>query len=80
MKAIAPRLVSKFVSTYDKLFDGYTPEQISPHESAEQFWSNLLSLEINQPQLGRKFREVSKDEFLTRLKVCPLLTASPDTA
>lgn len=69
MKAIAPRLVSKFVSIYDKLFIGYSPEEITPHESVDQFWSNLLSLELDQSHLGRKFREASKDELLTRLKV-----------
>ena len=74
MKAVAPRLVSKFVSIYDKLFNGLTAEDIYSHEPTEQFWSNLLSLEVDQRQLGRKFREVSKDELLTRLKVSPYLS------
>ncbi|KAI5116918.1 hypothetical protein M0805_003991 [Coniferiporia weirii] len=69
--AVGLRLVPKFVATYDKLFEGYTPEEISPHETAAQFWSNLLSLDVDRAHLGRRLRSLGKNELLAYHK--PLL-------
>ncbi|KLO13756.1 hypothetical protein SCHPADRAFT_873602 [Schizopora paradoxa] len=60
-----PRLVSKFIASYDKLFEGFSPQQIAPHESPTQFWSSLLSLKVDISYLGGKFRIIDKDALLT---------------
>ena len=60
MKPVAPvaipRLVSKFVATYDRLFAEFTPQQIAPYETPSQFWSNLLSLRVDAAHLGATIR------------------------
>ncbi|KAL5519495.1 hypothetical protein ACEPAH_1178 [Sanghuangporus vaninii] len=58
------RLVSKFVATYDRLFAGFTPEQIAPYETALQFWAGLFSLQVDTVHLGRKIRGLRKEEML----------------
>ncbi|KAL5494715.1 hypothetical protein ACEPAI_176 [Sanghuangporus weigelae] len=65
MKPVAtPRLVSKFVATYDRLFAGFTPEQIAPYETASQFWANLFSLQVDAAHLGGKVQRLGKEEML----------------
>ncbi|KAL5533692.1 hypothetical protein ACEPAG_152 [Sanghuangporus baumii] len=61
---VTPRLVSKFVATYDRLFAGFTPEQIAPYETPSQFWANLFSLQVDAAHLGAKIRRLRKDEML----------------
>ncbi|KAL5536021.1 hypothetical protein ACEPAF_4115 [Sanghuangporus sanghuang] len=59
-----PRLVSKFVATYDRLFAGFAPEQIAPYETASQFWANLFSLQVDTAHLSGKIRRLRKEETL----------------
>ncbi|KAH9004073.1 hypothetical protein EDB86DRAFT_2886537 [Lactarius hatsudake] len=54
--------VSRFVVLFQKLFEecGLTPTQINPKESAEGFWSGLISLDVD--------RAFPKDDCLGRQK------------
>lgn len=70
------RLVSKFVATYDKLFAGFAPEEISPHETPAQFWENLLTLNVDAAHLGRKIRELSREDVLGNHKVRSVFESS----
>lgn len=62
-------LSSKFVTIYTKLFQGLTPEQISPHEDPAHFYSDLLGLDINREFLEGELNRISKDACTGSLKV-----------
>ncbi|KAI0639596.1 hypothetical protein C8Q77DRAFT_74814 [Trametes polyzona] len=59
----------KFVTVYNRLLQGNTPNQISPHVDAERFWSDLLALDVDREFLSAKLNEVRKDDCLGKLKV-----------
>ncbi|KAJ7597517.1 hypothetical protein C8J56DRAFT_321871 [Mycena floridula] len=61
-------LSSKYESTYSKLFQGTSPQQINPNEDPNRFWSNLLTLEVNREFLDAEFGRLSKDSLMGHLK------------
>jgi hypothetical protein len=61
--------VSRFVTIFQKLFEGLTPTHINPKESAEEFWSELLSLDVDKAYIINRLAEIPKDDCLGRLKV-----------
>ncbi|KAH9065797.1 hypothetical protein EDB87DRAFT_1593217 [Lactarius vividus] len=65
--------VSRFVVLFQKLFEGLTPTQINPKESAEEFWSELLSSDVDRTYLIKRLTEFPKDDCLGRQK--PLLVS-----
>ncbi|KAI0275011.1 hypothetical protein BC834DRAFT_850678 [Gloeopeniophorella convolvens] len=76
--SLAP-YVSRFVTLFNKLFEewcaiGLTPTQINPKEGSAAFWSELLSLDVDQTYLAERLNAISKEECLDRLKQ-PLLVA-----
>lgn len=67
------QVTSKFIVTYTKLFQGLTPEQISPRETSEDFFSNLFTLDVNRAFLEGELNQVPKEVCLGRLKVWSLV-------
>ncbi|KAH9982834.1 hypothetical protein BGW80DRAFT_47909 [Lactifluus volemus] len=64
---------SRFIALFHKLFEGLTPKQINPKESAEAFWTELLSLDVDRTYLTERLASLSKGDCLERLK--PLFVA-----
>lgn len=60
--------VSRFVTLFQKLFEGLTPTHINPKENAQEFWSELLSLDVDKAYLIKRLTEIPKDDCLGRLK------------
>ncbi|KAL0951542.1 hypothetical protein HGRIS_008226 [Hohenbuehelia grisea] len=58
----------KFVSTYEKLLQGLTPEQISPKESLDGFFANLFALDVERGYLEQRIKQLSKEQCLGPLK------------
>lgn len=52
---------------------GYSAEEISRHETPAQFWSNLLSLNVDRKYLGQRLRNISKDDLVAYYKVCSMV-------
>ncbi|KAI9065925.1 hypothetical protein FKP32DRAFT_1623459 [Trametes sanguinea] len=70
------QFASKFATTYSRLLQGNTPEQLSPNHGAERFWSELLDLDVDRDLLSSKLNDIRKDDFLSRLK--PILNGLVD--
>ena len=51
------------------LAQGFSPHQISPYETPEQFWSNLLLCDIDHEFLVNELDGLDKDHCLGDLKV-----------
>ncbi|KAG5647778.1 hypothetical protein DXG03_008501 [Asterophora parasitica] len=65
--------IPKFIGTYTKLFEGLTPHDISPHESHDQFFSNLFNLDVKDAYLREELNRTTKNDCLGKLK--PFLNA-----
>ncbi|KAK7058391.1 hypothetical protein VNI00_002025 [Paramarasmius palmivorus] len=59
-----PRLHSKFTTIYSKLFQGQSPA----NQDADQFFSNLLTLDINRDFLVTEISRIPTQSFLGPLK------------
>jgi hypothetical protein len=68
---------SKFNAIHAKLLQGQTPKQISPQEDSDQFYANLLALDVNRDYLEVELNKIPKDTCLYRIKVTllPMFTA-----
>jgi hypothetical protein len=51
------------------LVQGFSPHQISPYETPDLFWSNLLLCDIDRDFLVNKLDDLDKDYCLGALKV-----------
>ncbi|RPD55915.1 hypothetical protein L227DRAFT_579388 [Lentinus tigrinus ALCF2SS1-6] len=61
---------SRFATTYTRLFQGVSPEQLAgPSKDAADLWSGLLDLEVDREFLAARLNELRKDDCLGRLKV-----------
>jgi hypothetical protein len=60
---------SKFLATYDQLFQGFTPEQINPNEDPRDFFSNLLVLDVDRNYVEGRLNQLPKGLCLDGLKV-----------
>ncbi|KAJ3516078.1 hypothetical protein NLJ89_g1346 [Agrocybe chaxingu] len=69
----ASKITSKFVSIYSKLFLGFSPNQIYPHQDQDRFFSDLLDLKVDRPYLEGELNKLSKETCLGKLK--PFLSA-----
>ncbi|KAF9459825.1 hypothetical protein BDZ94DRAFT_989519 [Collybia nuda] len=65
------QIQSKFEGTYRKLFQGFTPQQIAPNDTQEQFFSGLFDLDVKPEYLRGELDRATKDRYLGSLK--PLL-------
>jgi hypothetical protein len=61
--------ISKFVSTYNKLFQGIPPSAIVPGQDTDQFYSDLLDLKVDRLYLEGELKRISKDVCRENLKV-----------
>ncbi|KAL0068683.1 hypothetical protein AAF712_004399 [Marasmius tenuissimus] len=62
------QLQSKYAVTYSRLFQGYSPAQISPNEDPSKFYTNLLGLNINRDFLVAELTKMPKEACLGNLK------------
>ncbi|KZT75029.1 hypothetical protein DAEQUDRAFT_807295 [Daedalea quercina L-15889] len=57
-------LSSRFVTTYNRLLHGLTPDKIAPHQDAFKFWSDVFELEVDSGHLSAILKELSKEDCL----------------
>ena len=63
------QITSKFVGIYSKLFQGFSPRQISPQQGQQRFFSDLLDLKVDRTYLEGELEKISKEACLGRMKV-----------
>jgi hypothetical protein len=69
MTMVAPHVTSKFVSTYSKLFQGIPASTIAPGQDTDQFYSDLLDLDVDRLYLEGELKRIPKDVCHEKLKV-----------
>jgi hypothetical protein len=60
---------SKFIACYTKLLQGHPLHLISPNESPTEFWTTLLTLDVDREWLTARLSQVSKEDYMGKLKV-----------
>ncbi|KAH9898211.1 hypothetical protein C8Q73DRAFT_834250 [Cubamyces lactineus] len=70
------QFTSKFATTYSRLFQGISADQLAPNHDLDRFWSELLDLDVDRDFLATKLNDARKDDCLSRLK--PFLNALVD--
>ncbi|KAF9535662.1 hypothetical protein CPB83DRAFT_888345 [Crepidotus variabilis] len=55
------QITSKFASLYSKLLQGLSPSQITPSQSTDRFYADLLDLRVDRPFLTGELNKLSKD-------------------
>ncbi|OCH94682.1 hypothetical protein OBBRIDRAFT_74281 [Obba rivulosa] len=63
------QLASTYVNTYNRLLQGFAPDQINPNGDPTTFWSSLLQRDVDREYLMSRLNAISKDECLGHLKV-----------
>lgn len=63
------QFTSKLVGTYNKLFQGLSPQQIAPNDTPEKFFSDLLDLDVKREYLQGELIRTTKNACLGGLKV-----------
>jgi hypothetical protein len=66
----ALQVTPKFAKLYSRLFEGIPMAEIcGPNQTQDQFYSELLELELDRDFVARKLANTSRDRLLGPLKV-----------